>query len=133
MENKYFIPSIEDIRVGYECESFDDRLQDPNNIKWVKHVLDDWEEIQYIIEDLSWRVRVPYLTKEQIEVEGWECIFEDGDMAFKKNDIRFDLCIDGYRASFQSESVWVNENIIIANIECKDINTFRQIIKLLGV
>lgn len=124
MENKYFIPSIEDIRVGYECESFDDRLQDPNNIKWVKCILDDWEDVQYIIEDLSWRVRVPYLTGEQILNEGFQIAF--GKDRYFKGRTEIDL--------LSENTVLISQNgSVVFCGECKDINTFRQVMKLLGI
>ncbi len=70
MENKYYIPDIEDMRVGYECEA---------NPKLYGSVEDVWRPTimrgvgQEVIYYHSLGVyRTPYLIKEQIEAEGWE-------------------------------------------------------------
>ena len=68
-EKDYFIPSIEDFHVGYEFE-----FQGiPRG--WHKMVLsteNSLKTMQYNIEKLKDAIRVPYLTKEQIEAEGWK-------------------------------------------------------------
>ena len=72
VENKYYTPSIEDIRVGYEYESL--QKQQDGSEKWVPQKIvrrydleGDWENwLYYGI------VKTPYLTKEQIEAEGWK-------------------------------------------------------------
>lgn len=65
MEIKYYIPDISDIRVGYECET--KVYPYPN---WIKTKIEDGEDIEFIFSK-QWEIRVPYLTKEQIESEGW--------------------------------------------------------------
>lgn len=60
---KYFTPEISDIHIGYECEWVDSR--------------GDWMPLrvlntQDIIDAFNDKLRTPYLTKEQIEKEGWE-------------------------------------------------------------
>jgi|SRR5882757_2707473 len=86
MENKYFIPSKEDIRVGYECH-----VQIIENAQWMWDVVIDenWKcEENNIYEYLELgNVRVPYLTKEQIEAEGW--VHEGG--TFTRQDYLFEL------------------------------------------
>jgi len=69
MENKYFTPSIEDIRIGYECEA---------HLLIIERV-DKWIPIKFkgVCEDVrkyhsQGVYRTLYLTKEQIEEEGWE-------------------------------------------------------------
>jgi len=66
---KYYVPDIEDIRVGYECEA---------NLRLVGSSQDEWRTTimkgigQDVIHYHSQGVyRTPYLTKEQIEGEGW--------------------------------------------------------------
>jgi len=65
MDNLYYIPEIEEFRVGFEFE-YD------NSREWMKHVV----EINYYFEDLlynigSGEIRVKYLDKQDIE----ECGF----------------------------------------------------------
>ena len=68
MENKYYTPNIEDIRVGYETtiryidsetDEFKTFIITKNNIGGLRF-LDNMNGF-----------RTPYLTKEQIEGEGW--------------------------------------------------------------
>lgn len=92
MENKYYTPNIEDVRIGYECEhtthmsAFElndtnriikDKLYLPDVVSYLSWVMEDGEE-------LSKFVRTPYLTKEQIEAEGWEMYSKGIDMWFEK-------------------------------------------------
>lgn len=71
VNNKYFTPSIEDIRVGYECETYSEFQN--RGFEWTKLQLIP-NSVKSILIDTSLleRVRVPYLTKEQIEAEGWK-------------------------------------------------------------
>lgn len=86
MENKYFIPSIEDIRVGYECE-FSSTMTEGF---WVPKSLTK-NTISNAIFGLTFSgVRVPYLTKEQIETEGW--VHEGGTLSeYSRQDYLFEL------------------------------------------
>ncbi len=133
-ENKYFTPSIEDIRVGYECEY-------KNRKNWVKTVLIDPEIIRTIAFDsltlynnrnkylLEGIIRVPYLTKEQIKAEGWK--FEYGltdHMYFSKGRCQLIWFGPGKSIEIQNPA-----NLPTYIGECKDINTFRYITKLLGI
>ncbi len=60
-KSKYFIPTIEDIRVGFECEWF------RQSTGWEKMTV-GWDQIEQLSTD---RMRVPYLTREYIESKGW--------------------------------------------------------------
>lgn len=141
MENKYFTPDIEDIRVGYEYEQHFET--------------EDWQPSVYsethanLFNFKCWiklgRIRVPYLTKEQIEVEGWEYqttnkirnwyeiespenggnwygyyiykaqLIHDSEMKYVKISFCFDCA--NWETVFEGE--------------CKDINTLRSVMKLL--
>lgn len=151
--NKYFTPSIEDIRVGYEYEAHRWNMP-PKPDEWEKMV---WGESTMMNSfDMSYfrelcreeKIRVPYLTKEQIEAEGWET--EDAsidDQLVWGSKFRATKKIDdvtSYRASFERDNrVFIQMNItnIESNVipmslfsgECKDINTFRYICKLLNI
>lgn len=70
----YFTPSIEDIRVGYELEYYTKRFFSTGEVKetWTPVVVRTPTVPLYIGEVMKKTARVPYLTKEQIEAEGWE-------------------------------------------------------------
>jgi hypothetical protein len=128
--NKYFIPNIEDLCIGYEFEyqGFDK--------KWHKVVyhINSTDKLNFIyinptllLEYINNKtIRVSYLTKEQIEAEGWK--------HSEKNCFDFN---DRWMCSWYPEHNRVefydneNENGFAGN--CKDINTFRKLIKLLGI
>lgn len=141
-DDKYFTPSIEDIRVGYEYEYFDPYATIKGDSEWQVRKFNG-KEIQIASEAggdwIKNNYRVPYLTKEQIEAEGWETAREYPAAHFKK-----DIDENGYY------SITLNENnqIVITKAfidgwawkwspfysgECKDINTFRYICKLLNI
>lgn len=126
--NKYFTPNIEDIHIGYECEEHTPYSKD----EWTKVIIEDFGpeadfDLQrcrdFIFMD---KIRVPYLTKEQIEDEGWK--------HSEKNCFDFN---DRWMCSWYPEhnriEFYDNENENGFAGECKDINTFRKIIKLLGI
>lgn len=152
MENKYFTPSIEDIRIGYECEMngylflFDRGFQ-------ITYPKDDsiWEygdldmtSLHFLLSERNWnktKLRVPYLTKEQIEAEGWEIIHRE----LKPKPYQVDW-INAKKGDF---TLWINLALhnsmhlgidkingvsgILFRGQCKDINTFRYICKLLNI
>jgi len=132
---QYYTPEIEDFRVGYEYERLNDKT-------WNKETLESHmlytpnigeacdSEITEILRDLhDNKIRVPYLTKEQIKAEGWE------------------LRTEGYSRNFYEkgeESLLVHHVghwIIITDLseeqiykgDCKSINEFRTIMKLLNI
>lgn len=77
MKNKYYTPSIEDIRVGYELEyhnSMSDMIGDPkhNWSRWEATILKKGNVKNFMEYGIGRGVRVSYLTKEQIEAEGWK-------------------------------------------------------------
>ena len=144
MENNYFIPNIEDIHVGYECE-----IAVPTDInfeyfKWQPIILSK-DNFNHETPDfaLSAGIRTPYLTKEQIEDDGW--ILEYGkkvslrgyqsEQEFKIAFTKGDYIINA-RALFYSShymEIYTKRGERIYQGECKDINTFRYICKLLGI
>lgn len=122
---KYFTPDIEDIRVGYECET----RVGPYPY-WVKTKVEMASDFEYII-DKDWEVRVPYLSKEQIEAEGWE---EKGSNMWK-NGYWLMAGIVKDDSGIKSRSIHItdyNGDTYFLG-ECKDINTFRYICKLLHI
>jgi hypothetical protein len=158
MENKYFTPDIEDICIGYEYEKYSIGLQMvygrflPDNerddeLKWRPNIIKCGSDIlgleagSYPNEDEPYKafktlwkdyIRVPYLTKEQIEAEGWKQISSEilTHGYFLKGECRLELLEDSIICI--RNGYWYPENTIYKG-ECKDINTFRKIIKLLGI
>lgn len=166
---KYFIPDIEDLKVGYECEictnygyeSFND-----NKEIWEKVLIEYKNEdgtytekllnIIIGIDDGYQPVRVSYLTKEQIEAEGWNFKIKGIDLWFEKEVLteEFDwssFCnLYGYKPYKLFLNYGTNDNKIIIKCdfsggadfsnsdilfegECKDINTLKYISKLLKI
>src|SRR6187431_1971729 len=94
----YFTPQIEDIRVGYECEicpnlGYDDRWiptvgkceEIPGN--GVKSC--NLDELTYdCLIDGHIGIRVPYLTKEQIEAEGWKAAIANLGGQYEKGNFK---------------------------------------------
>lgn len=136
----YFTPSIEDIRTGYEFQ----RLP-----KWAKGKGDEhifWEDWVWSFGDVNgWetsieegRIRVPYLTKEQIEKEGW---INDGKNydggSFDRKTPEYTSRIEYDYITRQMIIYYTDESREYLDVrfegECKDINTFRYICKLLKI
>jgi hypothetical protein len=140
MENKYFTPDIEDICIGYELEMNWNRAYEE---KWVPVKIsiqdeefvytDEISDIINALDDGMSEARVPYLTKEQIEAEGWKL-----DSSPDSNEMHF---IKKIKKSRHYLEFYPNTKEVIINkinteslpFKCKDINTFRKIIKLLEI
>ena len=152
MENKYFTPDIEDISVGCEFE-MDDTWGGWKKLTLTKDLLaHPMIGLGSGNERSPWyhKIRVPYLTKEQIEGEGFVYRgkistgtipgepFTKIELEFIKNNIliRFDIISNKVMID-KADST--EENVNFYNVktlyhgECKDINTFRKIIKLLNI
>lgn len=144
----YYTPDIEDIRVGYECEIYMPQDINWENYNWQKYILETKHfnnEQPYF--PLTSKIRTPYLTKEQIEAEGWE---------FKEtNKIRYwyqkqspekggnwhgyyiyeaklihDPEMNYLKILYSFNAV---EDECVFEGECKSINEFRTIMKLLKI
>ncbi len=145
MDDKYFIPDIEDIRIGYELEKGILRLKPPQPSKetyiecWERFIIKDRDDIMQILTHLPGNIiRVPYLTKEQIEAEGWEVI-DDKNPAKFKHPVEVDVQVV---YDFENHYLWITipAEIVKEKIKyrankyagyCKSINEFRYISKLL--
>ena len=163
MENKYFTPDIEDFYVGVAYEKFSQGLQmdefgrflpeetRDDEVKWREGVIKYPSDILHLKIALDKEtVRVPYLTKEQIEAEGFVYRgkishgtipsepFTKIELEFIKNNILIKLDIISNKVMIDKADS-TEENVNFYNVktlyhgECKDINTFRKIIKLLGI
>ena len=150
MNIQYYTPEIEDFCVGYECE-----------VNWSKGYSKDFvpiklkicnelengrkecycsnvDEILIAYDDGYAEFRTPYLTREQIEAEGW--YFDERANKFKHPiDIDLELNYD-----FNDHYLWITfpgyltecdihyrANKYVGN--CPSINEFRKICKLLEI
>lgn len=139
--NKYFTPDISDIRVGYECEYLHE-----GGI-WLPGFGLESGGFPSLVEIKNRGInilRVPYLTKEAIEKEGWGNYRKSIDAWFEKEGII--LREDGHHFSkiklqygfhdcrLKITPVFVSgDEECFFEGECKDINTFRYILKLLKI
>ena len=141
--NKYFTPDIEDLCIGYELVS---NLEKQNIGIGRVPLRISKDNISHVLSNVD-TYEVPYLTKEQIEAEGWTSFITEyeGDIVPEKMTYTFFREDRNYMLGW-----WFNTNKITLIIkdpslvsdyyteptfrgECKDINTFRKIIKLLGI
>jgi hypothetical protein len=135
MENKYFTPDIEDIHIGYELEvNYNFKLNDIFH----KKIIDSFEELSDIHSRMPGDcvIRVPYLTKEQIEAEGWERYHMDGTYIKDNHILNFDFATGLNRLNIHKKPETgknVTSHDMLFNSKCKCINDFRKIIKLLGI
>lgn len=134
--NKYYIPDIKDFHIGYEYE-----LQGYYPEEWEKYIIareDFLPNIKaqdndcFITIVLSYhrsdRIRTLYLNEEQIEAEGWE---KQTDVTFEKGN---------YTLGIIRGRSWIPFHIEIKGYgqvrffgECKSINEFRYVCKLLNI
>lgn len=135
MENKYFTPDIEDIHIGYELEvNYNFKLNDIFH----KKIIDSFEELSDIHSRMPGDcvIRVPYLTKEQIEAEGWKKYYIDGTYIKDNHILNFDFATGLNRLNIHKKPETgknVTSHDMLFNSKCKCINDFRKIIKLLGI
>lgn len=147
INNKYFTPAIEDLRVGYECEMLQAVIGDywdgtsiPPH-EWLPFKISEFSlhMLKWDKETIAKYIRVPYLTKEQIEAEGWST----PDFMVSANNDVMDTISPLIKRPFGNIlycrqfgtlikiSEYGNNTLFIG--ECKDITTFRYICKLLGI
>lgn len=128
MENKYFTPSIEDLRIGYK---FEVRLPGKD---WLKETLTKQNMLYFssFIRDINeGNFRVPYLTQAHLEERGWKYIDTSYFLVAK-------LIKNNYTLFFVKESYIISlvkneSNDIVYRGTCKDVNTFDYICKLLNI
>jgi hypothetical protein len=119
-ENKYFTPKIEDFKIGYEYE-----FQGiPKG--WHKMIFsenDSLKTMKYNIEELSDAIRVPYLTKKAIKAK--ECMKNYRFLKFNFDKKLNKLTMYKYSEDKFGETIFKGE--------CKSINEFRYVCKLLKI
>jgi hypothetical protein len=159
MEDKYFIPNIEDIRIGYECEICDlphiegFSYMFPRNSEYRKFIVTK-EFLQLALKHCDeYCLKTSYLTKEQIEAEGWKVEKQSLGTylrGVKKlfiskhifgNNWDYNVPVEyGLTYNHKSHELKIYREIpgdfydfTHFNGECKDINTFRYLCKLLNI
>lgn len=144
-ENKYFTPNVEDIHVGYELEILE-------GFNWNKYIVPStsamynkkkdeitpmFAEYTKIIHYLLYErdlIRVPYLTKAQIEKEGWKEIHDEEYIKDDKKEGRWwfnNNAVTEWQSTFEFRYGGCNH--VKFQGECKDINTFIFVCKLLNI
>ena len=138
MENKYFTPAIEDLHVGYELVS---NLEKQNIGIGKAPLRISKDNISHVLSNID-TYEVLYLTKEQIEADGWKLkdnvigfnvpVFEKNNhwiMWYEKEKFLRIMPIDPSKEKFIDKmDIWM-----LYQGECKCINTFRTICKLLNI
>jgi hypothetical protein len=131
MENEYYTPDIEDIRVGYECEV-------ESNSKWKPIIINaiDSEENSIGTDSGSYwltaqNIKTPYLIKEQIEAEGWlPTVGKDYKVTLFRKD-GYTLGYNWERKTLKIAEVSTGNTYYLGN--CPSINEFRLITKLIKI
>lgn len=156
--DKYFVPNIEEFFIGYEYEELWENI--PFGEK--EELIQEWRIVKFgyssDVYELSRTkqtllglyhsfvqnnglvrkdiIRVPYLTKEQIEAEGWILVWNDGNDGIEqrnyiKNNWSLTFCI-GYTGVVNNIVLLIGRHHFFDG-ECKSINEFRYICKLLKI
>lgn len=129
--DKYFVPEIEDFHIGYEFE-----FQGvPKG--WHKMIFSEensLKNMRYNIEKLKDAVRVSYLSQEQIENEGWMNFgsIPQAGMIHMKKDTQYDPLLLSYHMNTKMMIIETIRDVLFSG-ECKSINEFRYICKLLKI
>ncbi len=140
MENKYFIPDIEDLHIGYDCEIYNQYSSKLiKKVEWHPVKVNCSPEMSKYVGILQCKkliktqhIRVPYLTKEQIEAEGW--IYEKEVKTVKcydKENIFLACSEKTHRMLIRKHENETWKTIYFGR--CKDINTFKKLTKLLEI
>lgn len=141
MEDKYFIPNIKDIRIEYECEMCDESDQE-----WFSCKIENQSDLLNFT-GLDLKLRTLYLTKEQIENEGWEysANYEALENSKYPDELGFLIEFEEgkrqYLAYYNPSNLKLKiEKIINCGVEgwiyqgkCPSINEFRTIMKFLEI
>lgn len=145
MENNYYTPELSDLHIGYECE-----INLGGVVGWEKHTISmrDFEFTKPLHNNNLGAYRTPYLTKEQIEAEGWKFLHISQDLWFEKEG---DFDFDNFYTSKLTMHYGAKAHIgysdlrltIIADDRgldyklfegmCPSINEFRKITKLIRI
>lgn len=130
-EQKYYTPALEDIKLGLSCE-----LWNVNKKEFVPSTLLNAQIIWVLLSKgvLHDRIRVPYLTAEQIEAEGWtKCESLSGVVRYKKPFYSLSHSALTNRINVTQYAEEDGEAFDLFNGTCRCVNDLRLISKLLGI
>ena len=151
MENKYFTPDMEDFHIGYECEISTPTIWKSGKFPEILELNSELDEFgkDSLMKAAHAILRVPYITKEQIEAEGWELQNvllkdDDGNDMFSTGFVKSIDEYHWYELVLQEDNKifiqykWYRNSVAqlcrtVYYGKCKDINTFRKICKLLEI
>ena len=132
---KYYTPSIEELFVGYEYEEANEAIL-TSYTKWEKYIIKEAWQIAEVGKYVP--IRTPYLTKEQIEAEGWEFIINDLGFPeyYKKGSFHMILrngrIYEIIKIDFKNSEEYSKPRPTYIGI-IKSINELRKIQKWLGI
>lgn len=141
VNRNYFVPAVEDICVGYECEVNTSVLPGLSE-GWQKINFNSWSTIYHHSKYAKNIFRTPYLTPDQIIAEGWKKIDDflpPFRHVFTKDN--YFLVFDRRKPHIEIIAVdvtkidWLPERpeIFRITIPCPSINEFRKICKLIKI
>lgn len=145
MKEKYYTPNKEDLYIGYEYQHarvrkegipYDCEIVFEEYVEyWKNMILEDLKvpDVAFMLHLDSRFIRTLYLTKEQIEREGWKedrgyYVKNNIYLSYNEEDNNF-ITIDA-GDPFTSDAC---DNDFIFKGECKSINEFRKICKFLKI
>lgn len=144
MKNKYYTPNIEDLKVGYQCEIKPIKSEE---FDWMPYIINGDNSFNNYFKD---SIRTAYLTKEDIESQGFERYSRSIDDWFKiKEELKFDTDLQnffGYKAynvflnyGYHDQRIHIKVDFLggtnysdsdtIFQGECRCINDLKEILK----
>lgn len=127
---KYYVPNIEDIFIGYECEYFNPY----SNPQWEERII-DFEDFSLVFEDdildPEWfkaNYRTKYLDKDDIDNVGFEQLVSQKHIY--ENGHVFISCYEDYILSIHKCNKHGEEETLFEGY-CPSINELRKILKLI--
>lgn len=139
-EIKYYIPEISDFYIGYEYEYLDIY----NN--WVARIFTSFGLDTHLFTERFFlengieekKIRVPYLSIDQIIKEGWNtnCNLDNNYINFSHNKKELAaLCFTKNDFHLKCPLVLIQNSMVgrVGEVECKSINEFRKICKWLKI
>jgi hypothetical protein len=129
MENKYYVPELKDFYPGFEYEQYAPGTGDD----WKKETFGLWSEEARFIRAVyekgfqSGWIRVPYLTQEQVEAEGWKrAWYEHGNTSYEKGELILTTFDDSRRIKINYTTDYQ-----LYDGNCTSINELRTIMRWL--
>lgn len=147
MENKYYTPELEELFVGYECEIYESVFDNTEDyMEWVEIAINEYFNFQDYHN--CKRIRTKYLTKEQIENEGFVETFIKFRNTNKENYVLgFSKKVEDFILFIHLDTKYntlkiikefrfliddleeTNQNILFSG-KVKSINEFKKVIKM---